>query len=123
MPMTKALRLSALLGICLSPATSLLAQEEEPEKPSGWQKPAPIEIFSERSYDREGMRAAPRDAFPVLNHPEMSPAVAGSLEIDEEEPVIGLFVGGEARAYPISVMGGVELVNDTCGEIPVAVSW
>lgn len=80
-------------------------------------------VFSESSYDSEGVRAAPRDAFPVLDHPEMVFAADAQQELDEEEPVIGLFLDGEARAYPISVMGGVELVNDTCGELPVAVSW
>lgn len=81
------------------------------------------EVFSESSYDQEGVRAAPRDAFPVLNHPEMSSVADAALALDLDEPIIGLYLGGEARAYPISVMGGIELVNDTCGEIPVAVSW
>lgn len=80
-------------------------------------------VFSESSYDTEGVRAAPRDAFPVLDDPEMSLAAEAMQELDPEEPVIGLFLGGEARAYPISVMGGIELVNDSCGELPVAVSW
>lgn len=80
-------------------------------------------VFSETSYDTEGVRAAPRDAFPVLDHPEMALAADALQALDPDEPVIGLHLGGEARAYPISVMGGVELVNDTCGELPVAVSW
>lgn len=121
--MTMAFRLSALLLLSATAVSHLHAQEETPAKESEWKRPVAPEIFSEESYDREGMRAAARDAFPVLDHPKMALAAAGSMEIDDEEPVIGLFVGGEARAYPISVMGGVELVNDTCGELPVAVSW
>lgn len=81
------------------------------------------EIFSEANYDKEMRQVMEPDQFPVLHHPPMATVMEAGLEIDLDEPVIGLFLGGEARAYPISVMGGVELVNDTCGEIPVAVSW
>lgn len=81
------------------------------------------EIFSEANYDKEMRQVMDPDQFPVLHHPPMATVMEVGLEIDADEPVIGLFLGGEARAYPISVMGGVELVNDTCGEIPVAVSW
>lgn len=80
-------------------------------------------VFSEANYDKEMRQVMAPDQFPVLHHPPMATVMETGIEIDAEEPVIGLFLGGEARAYPISVMGGVELVNDTCGEIPVAVSW
>lgn len=106
---------------------SVAAQQEEPvveEVPAPEPAEAePPSVFSESSYDLEGVRAAPRDAFPVLDHPAMASVTDASLQLDPEEPVIGLFLDGEARAYPISVMGGIELVNDTCGELPVAVSW
>jgi hypothetical protein len=116
------------VSLCILGASSLSAQEPSPspeqaeQQEQGWKKLAAPEVFSEESYDREGMRAAAKDAFPVLDHPEMA-AAEDAQAIDPDEPVIGLFLGGEARAYPISVMGGVELVNDTCGEVPVAVSW
>ena len=81
------------------------------------------DVFSEENYDKEMRQVMAPDQFPVLHHPEMATVLEAGLEIDADEPVIGLFLGGEARAYPISVMGGVELVNDTCGDVPVAVSW
>lgn len=118
-----AVRLSLPLICALFPTTSLLAQDSVAEKEPEWKRLAAPPIFSEESYDREGMRAAERDAFPVLDHPEMVQAGSITKELDDEEPIIGLFVGGEARAYPISVMGSVELVNDTCGALAVAVSW
>jgi hypothetical protein len=37
--------------------------------------------------------------------------------------VIGVEVDGEARAYPISVMNGHELVNDTFGDAHLTVAW
>ncbi|MCP4770158.1 MAG: DUF3179 domain-containing protein [Planctomycetes bacterium] len=53
----------------------------------------------------------------------MADVRAGNEVLSPDEPVIGLRVGKIAHAYPISVMGGVELVNDTIGELPVTVSW
>jgi len=37
--------------------------------------------------------------------------------------VIGVRVGGAAKAYPVHVMGVHELVNDVCGDVPIAASW
>ena len=100
---------ATFLVLSLVCATGLAAQADE--------------IFSEADYDKGMRQVMEPDQFPVLHHPPMATVMEAGLEIDGDEPVIGLFLGGEARAYPISVMGGVELVNDTCGEIPVAVSW
>ena len=76
----------------------------------------------EADYDRHSRRAVPRDRFPVLNNPKMVPAdIAKGL--DEQEPVLGVTVGKESKAYPIAVMGVHELGNDTCGGKPIAVSW
>lgn len=79
--------------------------------------------MTEEDYDRNARRAAPRDAFPVLDEPAMKSAPEADRFLFDSEPVIGLTIGGEARAYPISVMGRHELANDTCGGKPIAVSW
>jgi hypothetical protein len=39
------------------------------------------------------------------------------------DPVIGVVVGGEARAYPIRLLDFHEVVNDTVGDLPLVVSW
>lgn len=83
------------------------------------QSPVP----SEREFKRNARRAVPRDAFPVLNHPTMVGAERGDRALEDDEPVIGIDLGGEQKAYPVAVMGRHELANDTCGGIPVAVSW
>ncbi len=112
----------AAVFLCLPCSGALFAQEASTadSQPGAYATP---EVFSESSYDKEAFRAAPRDAFPVLDHPTLVAAAEANLQLQPEEPVIGIFIGGEARAYPISVMGGVELVNDHCGEIPIAISW
>jgi len=76
----------------------------------------------EVEYDRTARRAAKRDAFPVLDNPKMTPA-AQARDVRDDEPVIGIAIGKEAKAYPVSVMGRHELANDTCGKVPIAVSW
>ncbi|MCA9049912.1 MAG: DUF3179 domain-containing protein [Planctomycetaceae bacterium] len=52
---------------------------------------------------------------------------AGVSDLGDDEPVIGVSISGDARAYPLVMLfngGGVfELLNDTCGEHPIAVSW
>ena len=58
----------------------------------------------EAEYDRTARRGAPRDHFPVLDDPELTPA-AKAKGLRDDDPVIGLVVGKEAKAYPISVMG------------------
>jgi len=77
---------------------------------------------SEADYDRNARRAAPRDAFPVLYNPKLVKAKE-ARSIRDDERVIGVFLGKEAKAYPISVMGRHELANDTCAGKPIAVSW
>jgi len=75
----------------------------------------------EADFEAASRRAAPRDAFPVLDNPKMTKAAAAKLS--DAEPVIGVVVGGEARAYSVAVMGRHELANDVCGKTPIAVSW
>jgi len=43
--------------------------------------------------------------------------------IDDNELVVGVRIGDEARAYPIRYLGIGEHVNDTLGDRPICVSW
>jgi hypothetical protein len=40
-----------------------------------------------------------------------------------DETVLGVAVGGEARAYPIAILVWHELVNDVLGGSPILVSY
>ncbi len=72
-----------------------------------------------------GYRAVPRDAFPVFDDPKMAGAEEAERNgwIHPRDAVIGVAHQGEAKAYPVSVMGLHELGNDTIGGVPIAVSW
>ena len=77
----------------------------------------------EKEYNRHSMRAVPRDAFPVLTHPAMGAAAEGDKFFRPNEWVIGVELNGAARAYPVTVMGIHELINDTVAGHPITVCW
>ena len=72
-----------------------------------------------------GYQVVPRDAFPVFDNPAMLSAKEAEDKqvIFDRDAVLGIAINGEAKAYPITVMGVHELGNDTVGGIPIAVSW
>ena len=39
------------------------------------------------------------------------------------EPVIGLSMKGESKAYSTYILSAHEIVNDTIGGIPIAITW
>jgi len=72
-----------------------------------------------------GWQAVPRDAFPVFDDPKMLSAAEAEKQevIFDRDVIIGVAHNGEAKAYPITIMGVHELGNDTIGGVPIAVSW
>jgi hypothetical protein len=52
---------------------------------------------------------------------------AAQSDLADDEPVIGVALGGESKAYPLTMLFGgagiFELLNDTCGGEPIAPSW
>ena len=65
----------------------------------------------------------PKDGIPALTDPEFIPA-AEEDRIDGREPVITVEIAGETpRAYPIRYLTWHEIVNDTVGGEPIAVTF
>ena len=65
----------------------------------------------------------PRDGIPAIDNPRFV-AVADKPDLMPREPVITLEIAGETpRAYPIRYLTWHEIVNDTVGDIPVAVTF
>lgn len=48
---------------------------------------------------------------------------AGARYLDPAEPVFGVFVNGEARAFPLRIMDVHEIANGTIGGIPVTLAY
>lgn len=61
------------------------------------------------------------DNIPAIDDPEFAPVTADA--IPGNEPVIALEIAGDARAYPIRILMWHEIVNDTVGGVPVAVTY
>jgi len=64
----------------------------------------------------------PKDGIPSIDEPAFRPA-SEIKGIAATEPVIRLEVNGDLRAYPLQVLTWHEIVNDTIGGVPVAVTY
>lgn len=62
------------------------------------------------------------EKVPVIENPEFIPA-SEALFLQEDELVLGLAVGDQAKAYPVRVLGLYEVINDRLGERPVSATW
>ncbi len=79
--------------------------------------------FTRTSVDLAEIRnVIPRDGIPAINGPLFVPAAA-DVDLVDREPVIGLVVNGDARAYPLRIMMWHEIANDVVGGVPVAVTY
>ena len=63
-----------------------------------------------------------KDGIPAIDHPQFLPP-AKVRDLRPKEPVIELVLHGEARAYPLRILIWHEIVNDTVGGAPVAVTF
>jgi hypothetical protein len=64
----------------------------------------------------------PKDGIPSIDKP-LFKAAAEDRELAASEPVIGLEISGDARAYPLRILIWHEIVNDMVGGMPVAVTY
>lgn len=65
----------------------------------------------------------PKDGIPPVDKPKFVDVSASIDWLKENEPVIGFVAGGEARAYPLQILMWHEIVNDTVGGVPVALTF
>ncbi|MEQ9121688.1 MAG: DUF3179 domain-containing protein [Alphaproteobacteria bacterium] len=64
-----------------------------------------------------------KDGIPPIDAPVFESQARAAERLRPEAPVISLSVGGEAKAYPLSVLVWHEIVNDVIGGVPVAVTY
>lgn len=64
-----------------------------------------------------------KDGIPALNTPKFVSVSEADTWLKPVEPVIFFQVGNDARAYPIQIVIWHEIVNDTVGGGPVAVTF
>ena len=114
---------TALLGALLLALPVLVsnpAQAQFSRCGNDWQKTD----FSRHSIDMdEIMSGGPcRDGIPSIDDPQFVP-VSEASDLGATEPVIGLVINGDARAYPLRILTWHEIVNDVVGGVPVAVTY
>ncbi len=80
--------------------------------------------FSKSSIDLKEILSGgpPKDGIPSIDKPEFT-NLADVKDINAKEPVITVSINGDARAYPIRVLIWHEIVNDTVGGTPLAVTF
>ncbi len=64
-----------------------------------------------------------RDGISAILDPEFIGASATFPDMAPDERVLGLSLNGDHRAYPLNLLSRHEIVNDTVGGVPVAVTW
>ena len=63
------------------------------------------------------------DAIPAILNPYFLTAGEADARMDPLEPVLGVSINGENRAYSIPMLSRHEIVNDVVGGVPIAVTW
>ena len=64
----------------------------------------------------------PKDGIPAIDNPTF--VTAGQADfLRDGDKVLGITLGGEARAYPINILNWHEVVNDRIGAEPVVISF
>lgn len=93
--------------------------------PDRWSREFPLTDFSRTAvpFDEILSGGPPRDGIPALSDPAFR-SVRQETRLDPREPVIAAEIdGAAARAYPLRYLTWHEIVNDTVGGMPVAVTY
>jgi hypothetical protein len=80
--------------------------------------------FSRHSIPLEEIQPGgpPKDGIPALLSPKFVPA-GKAVFLKEEDRILALAAGSEAKAYPIRILNWHEVVNDTLGGKPILITY
>ncbi len=73
-------------------------------------------------FDPDGLSIGPGSGFVVLDNPAVIPGEQATW-LAPDELILGVIVGDEARAYPISQMAYHHIANDQIGGEPYLVTY
>ena len=71
----------------------------------------------------EVYQGLPLGAIPAIDDPEFVRGEAADAQMKAEEPVLGVVIGGAARAYSLWQLDHHELVNDQIEGTAIAATW
>ncbi len=108
-------------------SSSQLDKDVAPADPMKGPEPKVAATFSRPEGDKEReleiIDILPKDGIPSVDNPEFLDASEASAQIGQQDLVIGVSLNGEHKAYPTAFLSSREIVNDTIGGVPVAVTW
>lgn len=102
----------------------LVSSSVSAQSAGSWRKSWPRTDFSKATVNLDDILSGGpgKDGIPAIDHP-MFVKVSESTDISDEEPVIGVVMGNEAKAYPLRILMWHEIVNDSVAGVPVAVTY
>lgn len=77
--------------------------------------------YIEDPVDHNFRQWARNDAIPPIYDPQF--AQVDAVRLTGDELVMGVTLGGEAKAYPVTTMQFREMVNDELAGVPILVTW
>lgn len=60
--------------------------------------------------------------IPVVRDPAFIPPSQATF-LEDDDLVLGVLSGGEAKAYPIRILGLYEVINDHVGDQAISATW
>ncbi len=120
-----AIALAGLMSASAQAQTSGMDVLPAQDFPRSWAREFPKADFTQAiiNFDEVLSGGPPRDGIPAIDAPQFVSLEEASERYHPSEPVIGLEVGGEAKAYPLQILTWHEIANDTIGGVPVAVTY
>lgn len=64
-----------------------------------------------------------KDGIPAILDPVFVTVEQAQRNMQDQERVLGVFLNGESRAYPLNLLSRHEIVNDTVGGKAITVTW
>ena len=108
-------------------ATDQLDKDVAPADPMKGPGPKVAATFSRPEGNKEReleiIDILPKDGIPSVDNPEFLDASEASTQIGQQDLIIGVSLNGEHKAYPTAFLSSREIVNDTIGGVPVAITW
>ena len=115
----------------LAGALMLASMSGVSASPDIWKYEWPKTDFTKTSVDFKEIKSGgvPKDAIPSIPSPGRANekpkfiAAADDNTLGDKEPVVGLEINGDARAYPLRILTWHEIVNDVVGGTPVTITY
>ena len=64
-----------------------------------------------------------KDGIPAIFDPRFVTGTDADSQMLSNERLLGVSINGDHRAYPLNMLSRHEIVNDTVGGEPIAVTW